>query len=176
MGINDFKTRLAAAKVGAGGEFVKADFHVHMPASSDYEYKNSDSYDKMASALTSSKTAIAVVLKHQEFPSPSEIEKLQQLCASTSLLPGAELNIFVDAMFKKVAKDHFFHAIVVADPHSDWGYLLSKAKEKLSVRGSGYPSGFDSSIRDVANFFLSEGCFSSRRIYINLSAAHFSQY
>ena len=62
-------------------------------------------------------------------------------------------------MFKKVAKDHFFHAIVVANPHSDWGYLLSKAKEKLSVRGSGYPSGFDSSIRDVANFFLSEGAF-----------------
>ena len=87
MGINDFKARLAAAKVGAGGEFVKADFHVHMPASSDYEYKHTDSYDKMASALTSSKTAIAVVLKHQEFPSPSEIEKLQQLCASTSLLP-----------------------------------------------------------------------------------------
>lgn len=155
--IDEFKRNLAANAGAPGGTFVKADFHVHIPGSDDYEYKAVDAFEKMAAALTAEDIKVAVVLKHQEFPSKEEINRLQELCRQTLLIPGAEINVFVDALSKKVSKDHFFHCIVAADPGIEGSYLLHKAKEKLTYSGSEYPAGFHSSIQDVAKVFTESG-------------------
>lgn len=157
MMIDDFKKHLRDKADNAGGAFVRADFHVHLPGSDDYEYKGADCFEQMAKALTDGAYGIAVILKHQEFPSPDELKKLQDMCPNTRLIPGAEINVFVDTLFKKVSKDHYFHCIVAADPATEWGYLLHKAKEQFHYSGTGYPSGFTSSIRDVAKLFTDAG-------------------
>lgn len=148
--IEEFKRKLKACAGPAGGTFQKVDFHVHLPGSGDYEYKASDALEQMAGVLTREEIRIAVILKHQEFPTKAELDSLQRLCKNTLLIPGAEINVFVDALSKKVSKDYFFHCIVAADPESEWGYLLHKAKDALTYSGGEYPAGFHSCIQDVA--------------------------
>lgn len=156
--IEQFKKDLVAKSAGHGGKFMKADFHLHIPGSSDYEYRDADALQQMAAALNDHEFRIAVALKHQEFPTAQEIEALQQLCPQTTLLPGAELNVFVDTLAKKVSKDHYFHCIVAANPDGRPDYLLHRAKEELTYRDTGgYPSGFHSSIPDLAKFFTDNG-------------------
>ena len=45
---------------------------------------------------------------------------------------------------KKVNKDYFFHCIVAVDPDmsGDYGYVLQKAKEQFTYKGTEYPAGF----------------------------------
>src|SRR5688572_32844224 len=150
MNIKEFKKELRKNSKSSGGRFRKADFHIHMPGSSDYEYIGQDAMAKMADAINIRSYAFAVVLEHQKFPDKAKIDQLQQLCPNTAIIPGAEVNIFVDALEKKVHKDHFFHCIVAVDPQqaiTDYNYLIADAKKKLTYKGSGdYPSGFTSSI------------------------------
>lgn len=155
MSIAQFVSNLRDRGIGPGAAWHKADFHVHMPGSSDYEYKSGDAPEQLARALSEAKLSFAVVLKHQEFPTRQEVASLQKLCPNTTIIPGAELNVFVDALSKKVNKDYFFHCIVAVDPDTggDYGYLLQQAKGKFTYRGTEYPSGFHSSILDVAGFF-----------------------
>jgi DNA repair ATPase RecN len=155
--IDEFKKLLVSKSVSGGGEFMRTDFHVHLPGSDDYEYKGEDKFELMAKTLNDGNFRIAVVLKHQEFPQKHELDTLQKLCPKTLLIPGAEINVFVDALAKKVGKDYYFHCIVAADPASEWGYILHRAKEELTYRGEGYPSGFTSSITDVARQFTRLG-------------------
>jgi len=37
------------------------------------------------------------------------LHALQPHCPDTTLSPGAEINVIVDALFKKIGKDYFFH-------------------------------------------------------------------
>lgn len=155
----DFKKALDSAVDTCGSYWAKADFHLHCPGSSDYEYKNTDAREKFASELSTRGYGFAVVLKHQEFPTKRELEDLQKLCPKTKLIPGAEINVFVDAIFKKVTKDHFFHCVLAVDPDGpgEYGYLLQRAKEQFSYKDGDYPAGFHSSIRDLGRFFLEQG-------------------
>ncbi|MBA2117074.1 AAA family ATPase [Bremerella alba] len=155
--LEGFKKQLAEKSVSSGGNFVRTDFHVHYPGLDDYEYKGDDSVQVMGKALNDEGIGLAVVLRHQEFPTKEQLQSLQKFCKNTVLLPGAEINVFVDALDKKVSKDHYFHCIVVADPKSDWAYLLHKAKDKFTYKGENYPSGFHSSIEDLGKFFIGEG-------------------
>jgi len=158
--VPSFIEQLKAANVSAGATYGKADFHVHYPGVDDYEYKAADACAQLSKQLTDLEYRYAVVLRHQQFPSKQELEQLQQLCPNTCLVPGAELNVFVDALGKKVNKDYYFHCIIAVDPAKpdDFNYLLTKAREKLTYEDTGsYPSGFRSNIVDVAHFFRDEG-------------------
>lgn len=155
--IEDFRNKLQSKANGSGGVFGKVDFHIHYPGMGDYEYSAPDAMTQLASALRDGDFKAAVVLRHQEFPTKQELEALQRLCPSTALLPGAEINVFVDALTKKVSKDHFFHCIVAADPATEWSHLLHSAKRSLTYREGEYPAGFHSSIHDVAKSFTEEG-------------------
>lgn len=159
MSISEFKVKLSKSSINCGGKFVKTDFHVHYPGpGDDYEYRGTDAADLLAEALTNNEISLAVILRHQAFPSNDELAKLQAKCPKTHLIPGMEINVFVDTLDKKVDKDHYFHCIVAADPATQWGYLLAKAKENLHYEGGQeYPSGFHSSIQDVAKFFTDNG-------------------
>ncbi|MGE3959895.1 MAG: AAA family ATPase [Vicinamibacterales bacterium] len=130
-----------------------------MPGSSDYEYKGDDAKKQLGDALRAAGLSFAVVLKHQEFPAKQELADLQSHCSDTRLIPGAEINVFVDALGKKVNKDYFFHCIVAVDPSTggDYGYVLQKAKEQFAYKGAEYPSGFHSSILDLGRFFRTHG-------------------
>ena len=46
----------------------------------------------------------------------------------------------MDALSKKVNKDYFFHCIVAVDPDvsGDYGYVLQKAKDKFTYKGTEY--------------------------------------
>ena len=160
MRIEQFKRQLLKDSRGSGAKWLKVDCHVHMPGSDDYEYRGEDAMQKLGEALTTTNRDIAVILKHQEYPRSDELAALQRFAPKTTLLPGAEINVFVDMMGAKVAKDHFFHAIVVADPNASAGYTfaLEKAKQELSYRHGDYPAGFTSSIADVGRFFRGHGC------------------
>jgi DNA repair ATPase RecN len=155
--IEDFRRKLESKAGGTGGVFGKVDFHIHYPGVGDYVYTGADAMKQLASELTGGDFKAAVVLQHQEFPSKDALQALQKLCPRTVLLPGAEINVFVDTLTKKVSKDHYFHCIVAADPNSEWSHLLHNAKRTLTYRDGDYPAGFHSSIHDVAKTFTEEG-------------------
>lgn len=157
----EIKKKLFTQNISKGSKWVKVDFHVHCPGCSDYEYAGEDSYDQLAKTLTDLEYGFAIVLKHQEFPTKEEIDRLQSLCPKTKIIPGAELNIFIDAISKKAGKDYFFHCILAIDPDTDQpiDFVLHEAKRKFSYHGDpkNYPSGFTSSISDIGRFFLERG-------------------
>jgi DNA repair ATPase RecN len=154
----EIKKKLFDRNISTGSKWVKTDFHIHCPGSSDYEYSGADSYHQLAKTLTDLEYGFAVVLKHQEFPAKEEIARLQSLCPKTKIIPGAELNIFVDAIEKKVGKNYFFHCILAVSPDTDqpFNFILHEAKKQFSYRTdpNDYPSGFTSSISDIGKFFL----------------------
>lgn len=159
MTIDGFRRNLVTNGDGPGAEWRKADFHIHMPGSSDYEYKGNDAIEQLGIAITRAGLSYAVILKHQAMPTRDELAKLQVFCPDTMLIPGAEINVIVDALFKKVSKDHFFHCIVAVDPRQtrDFEYVLEKAKEEFIYRDGDYPAGFRSSIADLGKFFVEHG-------------------
>jgi hypothetical protein len=159
MTVAEFHTQLSKRGTGAGATWQRADFHIHAPSSSDYEYKQSDAASELARAIRDKDYRFAVILKHQEFPTRDELKALQALCPTTTLIPGAEINVLVDALSKKIAKDYFFHCIVAVDPASDadFNYVLQKAKEQFTYRPGDYPAGFRSSILDLGRFFRENG-------------------
>lgn len=159
MSIHDFRKQLDKSTISRGAIWAPADFHVHIPGSSDYEYKEADSGQKLGRTMTEKGYRFAVILKHQEFPTRAELVGLQEHCPRTTLIPGAEINVFVDALSKKIGKDYFFHCIVAVDPEceGDYNYVLQKAKDELSYRPGEYPAGFLSNILDVGRFFRDHG-------------------
>ena len=113
----------------------------------------------MARELSRQRLSFAVVLKHEQFPTRDELDKLQELCPDVTLIPGAEINIIVDALFKKIGKDYFFHCIVAVDPREkgDYSYVLRSAIENYQYRDGDYPAGFRSSVLDVGLHFREKG-------------------
>lgn len=158
MSIAEFRKHLKKG-TGAGAAWLKADFHIHTPGSSDYEYKKEDAEQKLGETLRNGEYRFAVILKHQEFPTRDELKRLQEHCPHTTLIPGAEINVLVDALFKKIGKDYFFHCIVAVDPDSDvdFDFVLNTAKRTFSYRDGDYPAGFRSNILDIGRFFRKEG-------------------
>ena len=159
MNIIEFRRNLIIKGLGPGAKWLKSDFHVHLPTSHDYEYGAADSFEQLGKALEDAKIDFAIVLKHESFATKAEIAQLQQHCRSVTLIPGVEINVIVDALFKKIGKDYFFHCIVAVDPDDpdEYGYVLRAAREKLQYRDSAYPAGFRSSIVDVASYFRAAG-------------------
>ena len=86
-----------------------------------------------------------------------ELARLQPYCPG--LIPGAEINVLVDALFKKIGRDYYFHCIVAADPDDsdEYGHILRTARDSLQYRPGAYPTGFRSSIVDVASEFRKAG-------------------
>jgi DNA repair ATPase RecN len=113
----------------------------------------------LGSALEVGRYGIVVIVKHQEFPTREELAELRQHCPSVTLIPGAEINVIVDALFKKIGKDYYFHAIVAVDPDGggEYGYVLRKAQDALTYRPGDYPAGFRSSVLDLSRFMRKEG-------------------
>lgn len=172
MTIGDFKRQLAKSQIGPGAAWLKADFHIHEPGSSDYEFKGGDAGPQLGRAIREGGYQFAVVLKHQEFPTHQELDALQTHCPDTALIPGAEINVFVEALFKKMGKDYFFHCIVAVDRNSEtpFDYVLHKAKDQFSYRAGEYPAGFQSSIIDLGLFFRREGALFIPATFINRKA------
>ena len=157
--ISDFRKKLRASGIGPGAEWRKADFHVHLPTSHDYEYKGSDAYEQLGKSLERERIEFAVLLKHESIATKAELSELRQYCPSVTLIPGAEINVFVEALSKKIGKDYYFHCIVAVDPDDadEYGHFLRTARDKLQYRDGAYPTGFKSSILDVANHFREAG-------------------
>lgn len=159
MTIAQFRKHLTSSPIGKGAAWFRADFHIHEPGSSDYEYRQGDASAKLGQAIDQGGYRFAVILKHQEFPTRAELESLKKSCPNTALIPGAEINVFVDALSKKIGKDYFFHCIVAVDPEGegDYNFVLQKAKEEFSYKPGDYPAGFRSSILDLGKFFRKNG-------------------
>ena len=157
--ITEFAKKLRANAIGPGARWVTADFHVHLPTGHDYLYRDADAFQRLGNALESARLSFAVVLKHESFATKAELAQLQEHCPSVALIPGVEINCFVDALFKKVGKDYFFHCIVAADPddRDEYGHVLRAARDKFQYREGDYPAGFRSGIVDVAAQFRNAG-------------------
>jgi len=122
---SEFEQQLAKSQKTSGGTFLKADFHIHMPRSSDYEYKSADAVERLGEVLRENNYSFAIILTHGEMPNPDVLAELQKHCPKTKLIPGSEINVFVDALSKKVSKDYFFHCIVAVDPDQPADHLFS---------------------------------------------------
>lgn len=158
MSVDNIHRLFRKSTIGPGAAWHKIDCHVHCPSSIDYEYSGADADELLGRALTDQGYSLAVILKHQEFPTRDELARLQKHCPRTTLIPGAEINVIVEALFKKIGKDYFFHCIVAVDPHDgDFSYLLRMAQGEFTYRSGDYPAGFRSSILDVARFFREKG-------------------
>ena len=159
MAVSKFRQTLRTKGHGPGANWLKADFHVHLPTSHGYEYKGDDKFKLLGTALESAGLSFAILLKHEAFATKAELAEIQPHCPSVTLIPGAEINVLVDALFKKIGKDYFCHCIVAADPDDpdEYGYILRSAKEKYQYRESEYPAGFQSNIVDVAAHFHDAG-------------------
>jgi hypothetical protein len=160
MRIEEFESNLTKRSNGQGGLFKKADFHVHAPGSDDYEYKSPDAIERMGQALAAAEYSYSVIVEHERMPSRELLDRLGKHCPKTKLIPGAEINVYVDVMFKKVAKDHFFHCLVIVDPAQadDYNFVLSKAKDKfLFVKDTNGGGGFHSNILEIGRFFQDSG-------------------
>ena len=157
--IQEFKHLLGKHAKTCGARYQKVDLHVHAPTPDDYEYKGADAFEQLGNVIKTHDYGLVVLLEHENFPQRETLERLQDLCPSTVILPGAEINVFVDVLGKKVSKDHFFHCIVIADPNQPQPpeYLIQRAKEELTYRDDLSPSGFRSAIDDVAKLFLDQG-------------------
>ena len=127
-----FARELTKRGIGPGATWKKADFHVHLPSSNDYKYGGADAVAQLGRALDAGRYEFAVVVRHHEFPTRDELAALRRHCPKTTLIPGAEVNVLVDALSKKVGKDYFFHCILAVDPDApqEFGYVLEKAKER----------------------------------------------
>ncbi len=160
MRIEEFESNLYKHSKSVGGVFKKADFHVHSPQSDDYKYKASDALEKLGQALADAEYSFAVIVEHGRMPERTLLRDLGKHCPKTKLIPGAEINVYVDVLSKKVSKDHFFHCLVAVDPeqNDDYNFILSKAKEDLIFRedetGVG---GFHSNILEIGRFFRDRG-------------------
>lgn len=159
MTVSEFRRKLRAKGQGPGASWLKADFHVHLPTSNGYEYKGDDAFKCLGKALESAELSFVVVLKHETFATKAEISQLQPHCPSVTLIPGVEINVLVEALFKKIGKDYFFHCVVAADPDDpdEYGHILRAARDKLQYRDSVYPAGFRSNIVDIAAHFHDTG-------------------
>lgn len=159
MAISEFKRALSKRGISIGARWVKADFHVHLPTSPGYEYKGDDAFELLGKALEAAKLSFAVVLKHESYTTRNELARLQAHCPSVTLVPGAEINIIVDALFKKIGKDYFCHCIAATDPddEGEFGYALRAATDKYQYRDGEYPAGFRSSLLDVGRHFRQMG-------------------
>lgn len=157
--VREFHRNLRAKGHGPGANWLKADFHVHLPTSHDYKYKGDDAFERLGKALESAGLSFAVVLKHETFATKAELARLQSYCPSVTLIPGAEINVLVEALFKKIGRDYYFHCIVAANPEDvdEYGHVLRSAKDKFQYRNGAYPAGFTSSIVDVAAHFRDAG-------------------
>ncbi len=156
--ISEFKKSLRKHAKTGGAKYHKVDLHVHAPTPDDYDYKGADALEQLGKVVEANDYGLVVLLQHEQFPSAVTLEEFRTYCQSTTVLPGAEINVFVDALDKKVSRDHFFHCLVIADSESqDPGYLLHEAKLKLTYRDDPSPAGFYSSIEDVARHFLDGG-------------------
>jgi energy-coupling factor transporter ATP-binding protein EcfA2 len=159
VAIDEFEIELTKSGLGPGARWRKADFHVHLPGSSDYKYREPDAMQRLGQVLRVGNYSFAVVVKHEEFPTPEELRTLQRSCPTTTLVPGAEINVFVDVLDRKVQKDHFFHCIVAVDPARSGGYayVLQRAKADLRHETRESATGFASSLVDVARFLRAQG-------------------
>ncbi len=159
MTVSQFRRDLRAKGHGPGANWLKADFHVHLPTSQDYKYRDNDAFTRLGVALEAAGLSFAVVLKHETFATKAELAQLQPHCPSVTLIPGVEINVLVDALFKQIGKDYFFHCIVAADPDDadEYSHILRGARDRLQYRDGAYPAGFRSSIVDVAAHFRDAG-------------------
>jgi energy-coupling factor transporter ATP-binding protein EcfA2 len=156
--IEEFERQLRLEAKSNGAFFVKADFHLHSPASHDYKDKSPRVVEELSQAIRAASLEFAVVLEHAKPPDPGLLDEIQRHCPSATLVPGAELNVFVDALQKQVEKEYFFHCILAGEPTGkSTEYILHKAKEEFSVETRNGIEGFTSAIRDLGNFFLGEG-------------------
>jgi hypothetical protein len=159
--IEEFESQLKKIKNGA--TFVKADFHIHSPDSFDYKYNGSDKYDKLAEAIATANYAYAVVLDHESFPTKETISRISEKTPNTLIIPGAEINVFVDAYNRedrRVESNMYYHCILAVDPKdpSAGEFLLRNAmKDLLYEQNPTYPSGFKSNIIEVSKYFIDGG-------------------
>ncbi|MFC1597768.1 hypothetical protein ACFL5Q_07520, partial [Planctomycetota bacterium] len=103
--------------------------------------RGADALEQLGKVITTNDYGLVVLLQHDGFPPPETLEQLRKCCPSTTILPGAEINVFVGVLNKKVSKDHFFHCLVIADADlpQEPGSLIYVAKQNLTYRDDQSP-------------------------------------
>ena len=96
----------------------EVDLHNHTPASDCYEDRSDQAWDAIADRIRQTGLSMVMFADHGQLP---DLSRLSWLAKETDrlVLPGVELNVFVDAFQRpsdKVTKGLFFHLLLGFDP------------------------------------------------------------
>ncbi len=155
--IREFEASLHRFSQLRFGQWRRVDLHNHSPASHDFRGNRITALNDAIMHLSAKPVDILMFTDHHKLPDKTFIEQLNSQ-SGTTVLRGAELNVFVDAWSKpetKAQKQAFFHLLVGFDPEEDADYWITDLQkncgyEKRSVSGSEIP-GLTASIPDICN-------------------------
>ncbi|MFO1362550.1 MAG: AAA family ATPase [Burkholderiales bacterium] len=96
----------------------KIDLHNHSPASHDFLGDPASALADFSKEIREKRISVVMFTDHEKLPATDFLSKLSEATGAL-VLPGLELNVFVDAFGKppeKVDKDLCFHLLVGFDP------------------------------------------------------------
>ena len=144
--IQEFEDSLHRHSQARFGRWRTVDLHNHSPASHDFCGNRDKVLDDAIARLKARPVDVVMFTDHHKLPDATFVKELSERSAST-VLRGAELNVFVDAWSKpetKAGKQAFYHLLVGFDPEENADYWLTDlmkhcGNEKRVVSGNAIP-------------------------------------
>ena len=120
--VAEFQNELFARSPAKFGQWRKIDLHNHSPASFDYRGNRENAAELTANKIIESDLSVVMFTDHEKLP---DAEFIKQLAKRTKrlILPGVELNVFVDTWDKhqgKVGKNLYFHMLLGFSPEEQY--------------------------------------------------------
>lgn len=120
--VTEFQSELFARSPAKFGQWRKIDLHNHSPTSFDYSGNHVTAAELTANKILENDLSVVMFTDHEKLP---DAEFMRQLARRTKrlILPGVELNVFVDSWDKqqgKVGKNLYFHLLLGFNPDGEY--------------------------------------------------------
>lgn len=116
--VTDFEKELVRYSPSQYAKWRKVDLHNHTPASFDFRGNPDTALDDYSKQIVEQDLSVVMFTDHACLPDEEFISKLRAKTKKL-IVPGVELNVFVDAMdrpTKKVEKNLYYHLLIGFDP------------------------------------------------------------
>jgi hypothetical protein len=163
--VKDFASQLRKRTWRA--HWHKVDLHNHSPASHDFQGNRATAIEDYAAATRDNRLSVVMFTDHERLPDPSFVAELSSRTGAL-ILPGLELNVFVDAFGKpadKVGKELCFHLLIGFDPESTpapdyWvQHLYRAAGQERRDFGNHSMIGVTRNVTEIATILADSGAF-----------------
>ena len=147
--VAEFSADLKRHSLTTLGAWHKIDLHNHTPASFDYQDRTPEAARKIAERINSTGLSVIMFTDHEQLPDNNFIAEVRKHTQAL-IIKGAEVNVFVDALDKKVGKNYYYHLLIGFDPSASpspeyWiEHLAHEGKQEIRNNGQqdirGFPS------------------------------------